>query len=137
MATRSLSAAEPALVERYLLLAEDFAREQSPRRLIVTCTYRSVEEQQKLYAQGRTVPGKVVTKIDGVKVKGMHNYTPSRAIDVAVMVDSEVVWDEPLYHPLVELAARHGLVSGGSWLHFKDWPHIEWTAATPVGVLNA
>jgi peptidoglycan L-alanyl-D-glutamate endopeptidase CwlK len=125
MASRSLSDASPALVERYLLLAEDFAREQAPRSLIVTCTYRSVEEQQKLYAQGRTVPGKVVTKIDGVKIKGMHNFIPSRAIDVAVAVGGEIQWDEPLYHPLVELAARHGLVSGGSWPYFKDWPHIE------------
>jgi peptidoglycan L-alanyl-D-glutamate endopeptidase CwlK len=129
VATRSLSAADPGLVEKYLLLAEDFAREQAPRRLLVTCTYRSVEEQQKLYAQGRTIPGKVVTKIDGAKVKGMHNYSPSHAIDVAVMVNSEVAWDEPLYHPLVELAARHGLVSGGSWPYFKDWPHIELPAA--------
>lgn len=125
MSSRSLSDAYPALAEKYLLLAEDFSREQASYSLVVTCTYRSVEEQQALYAQGRTVPGKVVTKIDGVRVKGMHNFTPSRAIDVAVMVGGEIAWDEPLYHPLVELAARHGLVSGGSWLHFKDWPHIE------------
>lgn len=125
MSTRSLSSAHPALVERYLLLAEDFAREHAPSSLVVTCTYRSVEEQQRLYAQGRTVPGKIVTNIDGIRVKGMHNFTPSHAIDVAVSVNDEIQWSEPLYHPLVELAARHGLVSGGSWIHFKDWPHIE------------
>lgn len=125
MASRSLADAHPALTERFILLGEDFAREQTPRRLIVTCTYRSVEEQQKLYAQGRTVAGKVVTKIDGVRVKGMHNYTPSRALDVAVFVDDAISWDELLYHPLVDLAARHGLVSGGSWKTWKDWPHIE------------
>jgi hypothetical protein len=55
-----------------------------------------------------------------------------------VSVNGYVAWDEPLYHPLVELAARHGLVSGGSWPHFKDWPHIEWLmSATPVSILNA
>lgn len=125
MATRSLSAAHPALVERYLLLAEDFVRERAPYSLIVTCTYRSVEEQMKLYAQGRVVPGKIVTNIDGARIKGMHNYTPSHALDVAVVVEDGVLWDEALYYPLVELCARYGLVSGGSWNNWKDWPHIE------------
>jgi peptidoglycan L-alanyl-D-glutamate endopeptidase CwlK len=113
------------LVEKYLLLAEDFAREQVPASLMVTCTYRSPEEQAVLYAQGRTTPGKVVTNADGVTNLSAHNHYPSRAIDVAVLLDGKVVWRENLYEPLVPLAARHGLVSGGAWRTFKDWPHIE------------
>lgn len=125
MSSRSLSDADPALVERYLLLAEDFAREQVPASLIVTCTFRSVDEQAVLYAQGRTHPGKVVTNADGITRLSAHNYYPSRAIDVAVVIDGEVVWREALYEPLLALAKRHGLISGGSWKTFKDWPHIE------------
>ena len=49
----------------------------------VTDGHRSVEEQQKLYAQGRTAPGPVVTQIDGVNKKSMHNHLPSLAVDVA------------------------------------------------------
>lgn len=45
--------------------------------------HRSPARQQQLYAQGRTAPGKVVTNVDGVRVKGKHNYLPSLAIDVA------------------------------------------------------
>lgn len=129
MSSRSLSDAHSILAERYLLLAEDFAREQVPASLIVTCTHRSVDEQAVLYAQGRTVPGKVVTNADGITRLSAHNYYPARAIDVAVILDGKVAWREDLYVPLVALAKRHGLVSGGSWNTFKDWPHIEMPAA--------
>lgn len=125
MSSRSLIDADPTLAERFLLLAEDFAREQVPASLVVTCTYRSPVEQAELYAQGRSKPGKIVTNADGMRNLSMHNYYPSRAIDVAVEMNGEIAWREDLYHPLVELAARHGLVSGGSWKTFKDWPHIE------------
>lgn len=129
MSSRNLADAHPALVERYLLLAEDFAREQVPATLVVTCTFRSPNEQRALYAQGRTIAGKIVTNCDGVQNLSQHNYYPSHAIDVAVVIDDRIVWREDLYEPLVELAARHGLVSGGSWKTFKDWPHLEMTPA--------
>ena len=50
-----------------------------------TITYgvRTVAQQQALYAQGRTAPGKIVTWVDGVNKKSNHNYIPSRAVDVA------------------------------------------------------
>src|SRR5688572_19564012 len=44
--------------------------------------HRSIARQQALYAQGRTKPGKIVTKVDGVRTKGKHNYKPSKAVDV-------------------------------------------------------
>src|SRR3989304_4801708 len=44
--------------------------------------HRPVARQQELYAQGRTKPGKIVTKVDGVRTKGMHNHLPSKAVDV-------------------------------------------------------
>lgn len=129
MTSRSLADAHPFLAERYLLLAEDFAREQVPALLMVTCTFRSVDEQAVLYALGRTRPGKVVTNADGITRLSAHNYYPSRALDVAVLLDGRVAWREDLYAPLVPLAKRHGLISGGSWKTFKDWPHIEMPTA--------
>lgn len=44
--------------------------------------HRTVEEQQELYAKGRTKPGGIVTYCDGVKNLSKHNYTPSLAVDV-------------------------------------------------------
>jgi peptidoglycan LD-endopeptidase CwlK len=55
--------------------------------------HRTTEEQQALYAKGRKKhpsglwevvdKNKIVTQIDGVDKKGMHNYYPSQAIDIA------------------------------------------------------
>lgn len=45
--------------------------------------HRTVEEQQALYDQGRTMPGNIVTNCDGVNNKSNHNYSPSRAVDIA------------------------------------------------------
>ena len=48
--------------------------------------HRPVSEQKYLYASGRTRPGKIVTQIDGVRKKGMHNYSPSLAFDIYAYV---------------------------------------------------
>lgn len=45
--------------------------------------HRSVERQQDLYASGRTKPGPILTKCDGVTVLSKHNREPSLAVDVA------------------------------------------------------
>jgi peptidoglycan LD-endopeptidase CwlK len=49
----------------------------------VICGERTIEEQQKLFAQGRTTKGPIVTWVDGVKKKSNHNYSPSKAVDIA------------------------------------------------------
>jgi peptidoglycan L-alanyl-D-glutamate endopeptidase CwlK len=52
---------------------------------------RTIEEQQKLFAQGRTTKGPVVTWVDGVNKKSNHNYSPSRAVDIA---PSPIDWND-------------------------------------------
>ncbi len=61
-------------------------------------TYRSFEEQNKLYAQGRTVPGQVVTKARGGQ--SPHNYIPSFAFDYTFKSKStgKVYWTNILYY---------------------------------------
>lgn len=120
MASRSLNDANPHLVEKFDLLREDFVREHPGQTLTVTCTYRSPAEQLEAFNSGHS------------QLKfGNHNVTDSlgrpaaRAIDVMVNVNGVGTWEPEYYRPLVDLAKRHGLVSGGSWPHFKDWPHLE------------
>lgn len=46
--------------------------------------HRLVSRQQQLYRQGRFGnDGPIVTNIDGIRVRGKHNWQPSKAIDVA------------------------------------------------------
>jgi peptidoglycan L-alanyl-D-glutamate endopeptidase CwlK len=98
--------------------------------LVITCSWRSVAQQAYLYEQGRTRPGPKVTQLDGVNHKSNHNVYPARAIDVAIdnnvdQMKHAVTWDEMFYFPLARLCRELGLVSGGSWENFKDWPHVE------------
>lgn len=99
--------------------------------------HRPVARQQALYAQGRTKPGAIVTQLDGVNKKGMHNYLPSKAVDV---VPFPVNWNDTermtYFAGFVKgIAAQLGLKVrwGGDWdqdthvtdEHFRDLPHFE------------
>jgi hypothetical protein len=99
--------------------------------------HRSVVRQQQLYAQGRTVPGAIVTHIDGVQRKGQHNYLPSRAVDA---VPYPIDWgDTQRMHYfagfVVGMAASMDITLrwGGDWdrdtetadERFRDLPHFE------------
>lgn len=83
---------------------------------------------------------KPVTNCDGVKRPSKHNHVnadgkpASLAVDVAPSLDPDgpgpmkavVEWDDlGRYRPLIELASRVGLVSGGTWRNPQDWPHLE------------
>ena len=124
MASTRLSDCEPALQLAYACLLADF-RDLTGHDLLITCTKRSPEEQTALYAKGRTVPGLRVTNVDGIRVKSNHNYTPARAIDVAVVTQGKVSWLPSDYAPLGELAKRYDLVWGGQWTSLRDYPHLE------------
>lgn len=135
--SRDLADCEAELVRRYLLVKRDFEAETG-RCLAVTCTWRSQERQQQLYAQGRTLPGQIVTKIDGVTKKSRHMTYPSQALDVAVDLDpgpgKHLSWNPRAFEPLGPICARHGLTWGGSFSGFGehgDYPHIE----LPAGVV--
>lgn len=79
----------------------------------------------RLYSQGRTEPGQIVTQIDGVNKKSNHNVKPARALDFCVIKNGKVSWDSKDYEPVCVIAESCGLVAGGHWPNFKDWPHLE------------
>lgn len=89
--------------------------------LIVTQGFRSIAQQNALYAQGRTRPGKIVTNARG----GQSNHNFGKAVDLAFVVDGEIVWTESLYLKLGRFADAVGLKWGGNWKKFKDKPHVE------------
>ena len=128
--SRDLQHCHPELIVRYAQLERDF-REQTGRDVFITCTWRSKEKQHKLYEVGRRgVPGeKILTKIDGITSRSRHNVYPSEAIDVCVDSDpgpgKHPVWDEASYAILGPLCAKYGLIWGGSWVNFPDFPHIQ------------
>lgn len=55
--------------------------------VIVTCTYRTQEEQDELWERGRSKPGNKVTWTRNSK------HTERVAIDFAIVKDGKAVWD--------------------------------------------
>jgi len=86
-----------------------------------TCGYRSIEEQNRLYAQGRTKPGRIVTNARGGY--SWHNF--GLAADYAFLVNGKVTWDGP-WETFGRIARECGLEWGGDWKRFVDRPHVQW-----------
>lgn len=125
MASTKLELADSKLGQRFVVARAKFEVDHPEYHVIVTCTYRSPEEQAALYAQGRTKPGPIVTQIDGVTKLSNHNHYPSRAIDFAVIKNGKVTWDEAPYKLAGPYFVAEGLIWGGNWKSFKDYPHVE------------
>jgi peptidoglycan L-alanyl-D-glutamate endopeptidase CwlK len=108
------------------LKAQDLYKQKYPDRAqpFITCTYRSLKEQDKLYEQGRTQPGKIVTNAKGGKSN--HNKYPSPAFDIAFKNSKgQLDWNTELFKNFSALAKSVGLSWGGDWATFKDNPHFE------------
>ena len=83
--------------------------------------HRSWAEQNELYAQGRTKPGKIVTNARG----GYSNHNFGVAVDVGVFKDGAYQPESPLYSKLGPVGRAMGLSWGGDWKSIKDMPHFE------------
>lgn len=93
--------------------------------------FRSFEAQDKLYAQGRTAPGNIITYAKGGE--SYHNY--GLAVDYAIELENGgVTWDleydgngngEPDWFEVGEMGKALGFTWGGDWENFKDYPHLQ------------
>lgn len=92
---------------------------------------RTYAEQDGLYSQGRTKPGKRVTNSKGGQ--SIHNY--GFAVDIVLIIDGkEASWDTAKdwdndgiadWTECVNVFAKHGWNWGGNWKTFKDMPHFD------------
>ena len=105
----------------------------SPYDFSISQGVRIAEEQNKLYQQGRTVPGKVITNCDGYKIKSKHQIKSDGfgyAGDIAILVDGKVTWEEKYYKEVARagrvLMQKYNIEWGGDWKNFKDLPHFEY-----------
>jgi peptidoglycan LD-endopeptidase CwlK len=82
---------------------------------------RTYAEQDALYAQGRTKPGKKVTNAKG----GYSNHNFGLAFDVGVFKGTAYMPESPDYAKIAPLGKSLGLAWGGDWKNPKDLPHYE------------
>jgi len=92
--------------------------------LIVTCTRRTNFEQATLYAQGRTAPGKIVTKAK--PGQSAHNW--GLAIDVVPVVNGKPCWEDN--NPIWQEIGKIGFARGMEWYGvpgsaFHELPHFQ------------
>lgn len=123
-----LSALNGLLAYTYTIALMEFKRRfpAGPRPMLDT-THRNQTEQARLYAQGRTTPGEIVTWAKPGESK--HNRLPAQAFDIKFMYqDGSVDWDEDWFSEFWECVKLAGTpVSwGGMWSKDKiDRPHFE------------
>jgi peptidoglycan L-alanyl-D-glutamate endopeptidase CwlK len=121
--TRSLAALNTCIPEIISLAKEaitvvDFS---------VLVGHRTVAEQNRLYAIGRTTPGRIVTYKKGGE--SHHNELPSPALDFAPW---PIDWEDlarfgEVAGVMKYIAWMKGIemIWGGDWTTLKDYPHIQ------------
>jgi len=110
---------------------------------------RTISYQDELFAQGRSKPGKIVTKAKGGK--SWHNY--GLAVDCAILYDKDkngtfefLSWSdiEDADHDgdadwmeMVAAFKEQGFDWGGDWKTLKDEPHFEMKFGMPENCSTA
>lgn len=89
---------------------------------------RSWADQARIYAQGRTTPGPIVT--NAPPGHSMHEF--GLAVDCEPSLNppgglyvQDGVAGSPRYVAMRAVAEAEGLVSGSRWAHPVDWPHLQ------------
>lgn len=143
----------PVLAERFALFREKM--ESSGLLFSLNCVLRTKEEQTAFFAQGRNSLHEVniLRKKAGMQpiseaenrykvtqtMNSRHFASPkngkSRAFDIVILRgDRSACWDikwdgdkdlVPDYEEAAKIGESVGLVAGGHWQSFKDWPHFE------------
>jgi hypothetical protein len=94
---------------------------------VIDQTFRSFEESDKLYQQGRTTPGEIVTNAKAGQ--SWHNF--ALALDFHLIENGKDVWpDNPPkdenWMIVVNIFKETGFNWGGEFPgKFKDYPHLE------------
>ena len=108
-------------------------------------TLRTVEEQEELYAQGRTKPGQIVTNARGTSYRSQHQWGIAFDFFLMMDVDGDGKTSDDSYNDSTGLFGRAaaiakslGLAWGGDWSSLVDKPHLylpDW-GSTPTKLIQ-
>lgn len=93
---------------------------------------RTVEEQDALYAKGRTAPGNKVTNAKGSSYSSMHQWGVAFDFYLDMDIDGDGAKSDDAYNNVTglfdkvgRLGQSIGLEWGGAWKSIKDRPHFQ------------
>ena len=97
-------------------------------------TYRSVERQEYLYAQGRTRAGNIVTYARGTSMSSYHQWR--LAFDVFQNIKGDE-YNLTVLKKVGKIGKELGLEWGGDWTSFRDYPHFQYTFGLSIRDLRS
>lgn len=117
-----LESLEPAFREKIIELLH-LTEQATGRSWSLSDGRRTIAQQNALYAQGRTKPGKVVTNAKGGQ--SAHNF--GLAADLWPMKGKDFDWtaNQALFKTMADIARSMGLTPGYYFKSIHDAPHIE------------
>lgn len=132
--SRSLDDLLPAVRQRAQAFLDICQRQGI--ELLVTSTYRDLDSQAALYAQGRTLPGRRVT--NAKPGQSYHNWRV--ALDVVPLRAGKPVWgaigaDGALWQRVGVLGESVGLEWAGRWTRFPELAHFQYTGGLTLAQL--
>lgn len=93
---------------------------------------RTPEQQDRLYSQGRTEPGKIVTNARGTPPESFHIL--GLAVDIVWKKDLDWTWNSTKWEDLAKLGEGFNLHNLGKPI--GDWPHFESNFGYKLGDLQ-
>jgi peptidoglycan L-alanyl-D-glutamate endopeptidase CwlK len=138
MSERSITYCVEELQEAWFKASDEFKKLYPKLPVpILTCTYRSPEEQDALYRRpwdhiDNDLDGLIDEKDEKVTNakagQSYHNYYPARAFDVAFKKpEGGLDWDTELFKKFAVIVKKQSpkIFWGGDFKMFKDMPHFE------------
>lgn len=127
-----LASVYPELADKIRTMADQLEAEGTVIR--VTQALRSWNEQEALYAQGRTAPGNIVTNCRG----GFSYHNFGLAVDCVPSLPGDSYtpdWNanHPTWKRMEEIGQSLALTVGANWRTFPDAPHFQENGRFPVG----
>ena len=94
---------------------------------------RTIYQQDRLYDQGRTTSGDIVTNAKGGE--SYHNF--GLAFDVVEIQDGRAIFENPNWNKIGEIGKSFGFEWGGDFTSIVDLPHFQESFGLSTSELNA
>lgn len=131
----AISTLDPATAVKVRQLLEKL--KEIGEDVLITDGYRTVSEQNALYAQGRTKAGKIVTNAYGYDSMHTHgvaiDLVPVGPLGIPLSKRNKLEWAATnRYRNIAAIAKHFGFEWGGDWSSFPDKPHFQYTQGLTI-----